>query len=121
MAEPPKPAEEESPRISAEGVDDYDWLRLPAVYCDTYSSAVFRRAGVVRIAFGEYVGRNYMPFYRSCVAMPISDAKMLVRTLTRQITRAEERNRADRERAADRLAEIADDHLEDGLDQPSEE
>lgn len=94
------PESEEEPSRSAEGSEEYEWLRTPAIFCDTFVSSVFRRDRVVRIAFGEYTGRGYFPFYRTSVTMPIGDARALVRVLDRQLKEADEEARIARETRA---------------------
>ncbi len=66
----------------------FRWLETPAVYCDTYTADWF--GDVIRIAFGEYTDRDHYPFFRTAVAIPLSDAKRLIRTLTRLVKEAEE-------------------------------
>jgi hypothetical protein len=73
----------------------YRWLQPTPVYCDHYSADTFGKGTIVRIAFGEYIGREYYPIYRVSVAMPISDAKLLVQTLTRIIKEAETKDTQD--------------------------
>jgi hypothetical protein len=68
----------------------YRWLREPAVFCDTHYASYFKSANIVRITFGEYIGSSYSPYYRAGVALPLTEAKRLVRTLQRLVREAEE-------------------------------
>ena len=58
----------------------YKWKEVPATYVDTFEVAVISDAKIARLAFGEFAGRGNS-FLRVAVAMPISDAKALVRIL----------------------------------------
>ena len=68
----------------------FRWLQLPAIFVDTFSVDHFSGGTIIRLVFGEYVSREYVPFYRASVAMPLSDAKALARTLTRIVKDAEQ-------------------------------
>jgi hypothetical protein len=73
-------------------VDDvgaYRWLQPNPIYCDHYTASSSTDGSIIRVSFGEYIGREYYPIYRTAVAMPLSEAKRLVRTLTRLIGEAE--------------------------------
>jgi hypothetical protein len=59
-----------------------DWLRIPATYVDYYQGSYIAGAGMVRLAFGEFTGENQPAIMRTAIAMPITDVKILVRTLT---------------------------------------
>jgi hypothetical protein len=59
-----------------------DWLRIPATYVDYYQGSYIAGAGIVRLAFGEFAGENQPALMRTAIAMPISDVKILVRTLS---------------------------------------
>jgi hypothetical protein len=59
-----------------------DWMRVPATYVDYYQGSYIAGAGIVRLAFGEFAGEGQPAIMRSAIAMPISDVKILVRTLT---------------------------------------
>ncbi|HUO91804.1 MAG TPA: hypothetical protein VMU22_02730 [Rhizomicrobium sp.] len=72
---------------------EWRWLKTPATYCDTYSVDVFGGASIVRITFGEFLDRETEPYYRMAVALPISDAKALAKSLERLIKRAEEKKK----------------------------
>ena len=68
----------------------YDWLKMPGIFCDTYTADYFPSSNVIRINFGEYTDREHWPFYRAAVVLPLSDAKRLRATLNRLIREAEE-------------------------------
>jgi uncharacterized NAD(P)/FAD-binding protein YdhS len=68
----------------------FQWLQLPSIYCDTYSLDTFGEAYVVRMVFGDYVSREYHPFYRASITMPLEEAKGFLRSLSRVIKNAEE-------------------------------
>lgn len=65
----------------------FRWLSPDPVYCDHYSADSY--GSIVRMSFGEYMGRNYYPIYRVAIAMPLSDVKSLIRSLTRVVEAAE--------------------------------
>jgi hypothetical protein len=65
------------------------WLMPPAIYADHFSLSGLRSARIVRLAFAEYVGKNKPPLYRVGIAMPLADAKELVRVLQDSITKIE--------------------------------
>jgi hypothetical protein len=69
--------------------DEWYWLRETAVFCDAYTLQVWKESQIVRFAFGEYTDGETKPFYRVGIAMPLSDAKTLLRSLTRAIKNAE--------------------------------
>jgi hypothetical protein len=69
------------------------WKTVPATYADTFEVSVVPEAGIVRIAFGEYAGRNRPYFIRTAVAMPIDDAKALGRMIQRLIHETEEESK----------------------------
>jgi hypothetical protein len=68
---------------------EYRWLQDPPIYCDHYSAQLLS-SKVVRVSFGEYIGKNYFPIYRVAIAMPLSDIKDLHASLGRIIKTAEE-------------------------------
>lgn len=72
------------------------WKTVPATYADTFEVSVVPGAGIVRIAFGEYAGRNRPYFIRTAVAMPIEDAKALGRMIRRLIHETEEEKEQER-------------------------
>ena len=72
----------------------YRWLEPPGIYCDAYTANYFP-SGVIRITFGEYIDKDHYPYFRTAVVIPLSDAKRLVRTLNRLITRAEQPSEPD--------------------------
>jgi hypothetical protein len=61
--------------------DRYRWKEVPATYADTFEVSVVPDAQIARIAFGEYAGRDKGSFLRVAIAMPIADARELVRIL----------------------------------------
>lgn len=69
------------------------WKTVPATYADTFEVSVVPEAGIVRIAFGEYAGRNRPYFIRTAVAMPLEDAKALGRVIQRLIRETEEESK----------------------------
>jgi hypothetical protein len=69
---------------------EWRWLREPGIFCDAYTLDIWKDSQIVRIAFGEYTERGVSPFYRVGIAMPLSDAKLFLRALTRAIKEAEE-------------------------------
>lgn len=76
-------------RKAPESDPENSWLQVPAHYCDTFSTSIIRECKMVRIVFGDYVGREYRPFYRSAVVMPLSDIKSLIRHLSRLVAELE--------------------------------
>lgn len=76
-------------RKSPEQTDEYGWLGLPAIYCDAYSVAGWPGDRIIRMVFSESTGPGWQPFYRAAIAMPVTDAKAFVKSLERQIERAE--------------------------------
>ena len=83
MAEPPH--RKKDPASEPEN----SWLQIPAVYCDTYTTSIEREAKLVRIIFGDYVSREYRPFYRAAIMMPLANIKSLVRHLKHRIEELE--------------------------------
>jgi hypothetical protein len=71
----------------------YGWLQQPAIFVDHYSAALWPQAGVVRISFGETLGGDVTPLYRLGIAMPVADARALLRTLTRIFKQEDERQK----------------------------
>ncbi len=67
---------------ASDSSQNIDWLRVPATYVDYYQGSYIAGAGIVRLAFGEFTGENQPPLMRTAIAMPISDVKILVRTLS---------------------------------------
>jgi hypothetical protein len=61
--------------------DEHAWKETPALYTDSFEVSVIPDAQIVRIAFGEFAGRGIPAFIRTAVAMPVSDAKELIRVL----------------------------------------
>jgi hypothetical protein len=61
--------------------DRHAWKETPAIYADNFEISVIPDAQIARIAFGEFAGRGRPAFLRTAVAMPISDAKTLVKML----------------------------------------
>lgn len=56
------------------------WKEVSAIYVDMFEASVIPDAQIARIAFGEYGGPD-TPFLRVAVAMPIEDARALVKIL----------------------------------------
>jgi hypothetical protein len=77
-------------KIFPETVSAYRWLEPAPIYCDHFAAQALNAGKVVRISFGEYVGKEYAAIYRTSVALTFSEAKRLVRTLTRIVKEAEE-------------------------------
>lgn len=67
----------------------YRWLQVPPIYCDAFSVRAFGEERIVRMAFGEHVGKEYSPFYRASIAMPIADVKQLIKALAATIAEEE--------------------------------
>ena len=87
----------------ARGADEdaYSWKRdVAAIYADSFEVSIIPDAQMTRMAFGEFAGRGKPTFIRVAVAMPIEDARELVRVLGNLIREADEKEAA-RERAAD--------------------
>jgi hypothetical protein len=59
----------------------YVWLEEPAVFVDTYSAKIFHGDGILRLALGESLGREFYPLWRTGIAMPVSDARRLIKRL----------------------------------------
>jgi hypothetical protein len=74
-------------QVTEEG--SFSYLEQPAIYVDHCSVSVFR-SGIVRFSFAEYVTNDIVPLYRVGLAMPLVDAKRLVRKLARAIKTFEE-------------------------------
>jgi hypothetical protein len=90
------PLEAESDMARGVDEDQEAWKAVPATYADTFEVSVVPDAGIVRIAFGEYAGRNRPHFIRSAIAMPMEDAKALGRMLRRLIRETEEEKEQER-------------------------
>ena len=88
--EPPMAAKEPPPLKDPENELQWRWLKDPATYCDAYNVDVWPGPGVVRISFGEFTNKEYLPFFRAAIVMPISDAKSLAETLIALIREAEQ-------------------------------
>lgn len=67
---------------------DWEWLKMPAPYCDTFAVDAWQ-TGVVRLTFGEYTMKGFLPFFRAAVVMPQEDAKQLAEAILEQIQKAE--------------------------------
>lgn len=60
------------------------WLKLPAPYCDTWAVDAWP-TGVVRLTFAEFTTKGYLPFFRSAVVLPHSDARDLANAIIRDL------------------------------------
>ena len=78
----------------------YGWLQPQPMYADHYTAAIFSSQGVLRIAFGEWVGSGYPAIYRIGITLPLKEARRLNRTLTRLLKEEDERLAAIQVKAA---------------------
>jgi hypothetical protein len=63
----------------------HEAAQVEAVFCDTYFLNIWPE--YLRIAFGEHLRDR--PYYRSAIAMPISDAKSLAKDILELVERIE--------------------------------
>ncbi len=62
----------------------YDWLAPQAIFCDFFALDKIQ-GDIIRFSFAEYVGNDHPPIYRVGIAMPVSDAKVMLSVLQRAL------------------------------------
>jgi hypothetical protein len=72
----------------------YNWLGPAPTYVDHFALRAFSSSGVMRIAFGEWLSRKRSPIYRVGIAMPIPDARVLLRELRDALKEYDEKQAA---------------------------
>ena len=63
----------------------YYWLEQPGIYVDTSFAILFEKDAIVRIAFGEIVGRGFHPLWRAGITMSIPAARRLAKRLNEML------------------------------------
>lgn len=94
MADDEGPEEENVDQAMKDAEEDPQtrWLAMPAIYCDDFIAAVW--PGVVRLVFTEATKRDYYPFIRSSIVMPLETAKVLAEEILEKIREAEKETNA---------------------------
>lgn len=82
---PESPEEPQEPPNPSEDDRGYRWLGPAPTYVDHFTLGVFAGQRVVRLAFGEWVGRECPPIYRISVVLPISEARSLAASLAEEL------------------------------------
>lgn len=80
--------------------EDYRWLSLPAIYCDTYTIdfAASDTTSMVRLVLGDYVSKEYTPFFRASVIIPTEVVRELLQSLQELLNEADEKTPTEKQK-----------------------